>query len=118
MSLVGRATVVAGSRIIVAESRAAIARALRHDRAPAETVESASVQCGELLRTLLFVELDADLVADAGMLAERHLLHGMDAIQLASALRLSRSGEDLVMATFDGDLRKACQAESLAVFPA
>lgn len=117
-SLVHDALAVAGSRILVAESRAALARSLRHDRAPALVVESSRAQCGEWLRTLMFVELDAQLAMDAGSLAERYFLHGMDAIQLASALRLSRAGEEVVVAAFDRDLREACKAESLAVFPA
>lgn len=95
-----------------------IARRLRHLKVPVADVESARARCRDWLRTVLFVELDAELANDAGAVAERHLLRGLDAIQLASALRLARSADDVVVATFDRELSQACRAESLAVFPA
>lgn len=108
----------AGSRLLATESRSAIARRLHHLKAPAAVVESSRARCRDWLRAVFFVELDAELANDAGAVAERHLLRALDAIQLASALRLARAAEGVVVATFDGDLRKACRAESLAIFPA
>ena len=116
--LVREAAFTAGSRVLATESRSAIARRLHRVKAPPAAVESSRALCHDWLRTIFFVELDGELANDAGALAERHLLRSLDAIQLASALRLARSADDVVMATLDGDLRKACRAESLPVFPA
>lgn len=112
------AAFAAGSRVLATESRSAIARRLSRMNAPTAVVERSRARCRDWLRTVLFVELDAELASDAGALAERHLLRSLDAIHLASALRLTRSADDVVLGTFDLALRDAARAESLAVFPA
>jgi predicted nucleic acid-binding protein len=72
------------------------------------------------LRTLdvrwpLVAAFDADdrVTRDAGTLAIRHGLHGMDAIHLASALVVAAARP--LMVTWDADLQRAARAEGLAV---
>lgn len=62
------------------------------------------------------VELTSAVEQDAGQLAARHALRGVDAVHLASALALSQPG--LILAAWDRRLRTGAQAAGLAVVPA
>jgi uncharacterized protein len=59
------------------------------------------------------VDVDDRLTHTAGSIAVRHGLRGMDAIHLASALSFARAHP--VVVTWDRALRRAAQAEGLAI---
>ena len=62
------------------------------------------------------VDLVPSVVNKAAELAETHLLRGMDAIHLASALTLLAGvKEPVTFLTFDGKLLTAARAEGLAI---
>lgn len=62
------------------------------------------------------VELDRDLAEQAARVALASGLRAMDAIHLASALRLSVEG--IVFATWDARLHRAARAHGLPTLPA
>ena len=97
-------TPLVSSTITYTETSAAIAAARRARRLSRTKMNAA-------LRTLnakwdLVASLDADarVARSAGALAVRHVLRGMDAIHLASAM----------LVTWDAELRRAARAEGLA----
>jgi predicted nucleic acid-binding protein len=55
------------------------------------------------------------VVEQAAELAERHFLKALDAIHIASALALSRRGEELVLSSWDRPLLDAAVAEGIRV---
>ena len=59
------------------------------------------------------IDVDDSTSAEAGSLAVRHGLRGMDAIHLASAVLLAEA--EPVVVTWDVALQRAAQAEGLAV---
>lgn len=59
------------------------------------------------------IDVDESTSAEAGSLAVRHGLRGMDAIHLASAVLLAEA--EPVVVTWDAALQRAAQAEGLAV---
>ena len=59
------------------------------------------------------IDVDDSTSAEAGSLAVRHGLRGMDAIHLASAVLLAEA--EPVVVTWDATLRRAAQAEGLAI---
>lgn len=69
--------------------------------------------------TVDVVEFDSDLSLGAGEIAERHAIRGMDAVHLASALRVREGGgEEVIFATWDERLRAVARRERLATLPA
>jgi len=62
------------------------------------------------------VEVTPQVEADAGDLAERHVLSGFDAIHLASALTLA--GLPIIVATWDVCLLRAARSAGLDALPA
>jgi predicted nucleic acid-binding protein len=61
------------------------------------------------------VDTRPTLIRAAGEVAEHYRLRAYDAIHLASALSLEKG--DLVLATWDADLRRAAGDVGLAVAP-
>jgi predicted nucleic acid-binding protein len=61
------------------------------------------------------VELTESIALGAAHFTTRHALRALDAIHLASASAL---GEDVVVATWDDELRRAAAEAGLAVAPA
>lgn len=59
------------------------------------------------------VEITDAVVRRAGALAERHDLRAYDAIQLAAALELRRSGIEVAFASFDDRQSRAARRERL-----
>lgn len=59
------------------------------------------------------IDVDDSTSAEAGSLAVRHGLRGMDAIHLASAVLLAEA--EPVVVTWDAALQRAAKAEGLAV---
>lgn len=112
--LVGAAEAVAVSRIAYAEARATFAR-----RAGEGVVSTATLS--QIRKALdedwpSFVRLECDEL-QAGQLAEKHLLRGMDALHLAAAVEVNRGTPDrqLIFSCFDHRLRSAALAEGLRV---
>jgi hypothetical protein len=56
------------------------------------------------------------LIVSAAELARRHRLRALDAVHLAAAL--STKLENLSLVSWDRELRRAAQAEGLAISPA
>jgi uncharacterized protein len=108
-----RAGIVASSRLIYPEARAAVAAARRSGRIDSRTLRSAVRRVDDLYGELRVIGVDAQLVQAAGDLAELHGLRGYDAVHLASALAIGEP--DLVIATWDHDLQEAAVACGYAV---
>mgnify|MGYP001565010529 CR=1 FL=1 len=108
--LVARTEYVVASVIAYAECRSAIARASRSSRVDATPAVRSLDQVWASLHTL---DVDLRLSERAGHLASRHLLRGMDALHLASALELTDEALTVALATFDRALAAAARAEGL-----
>ena len=114
---VDRAGLIATSLISYAEVRSALARAraARRFRSQADyqrSVTSFDSDWPEFGR----VEVSDALVLNAGRLAERHALKGLDALHLASVMALIGSVDDSVeFSTWDKRLATAATAEGLSL---
>lgn len=100
------------SVIAYAECRSAIARGARSRRVDAAAATRSLDRVWESVHTL---DVDLRLGARAGDLASRHLLRGMDALHLASALELADGELPVAFATFDRDLAAAARKEGLEI---
>jgi uncharacterized protein len=60
------------------------------------------------------VKVTQELIQLAGNLAEKHALRGFDAIHLASAVMLMKSGMPVVFSCYNEKLQKASFLEKLA----
>lgn len=101
------------SWITFAEACAAVGRARRERRLSAGRASSALRSLEIEWAAVFALDTDAVTARLAGSLAGRHGLRGMDAIHLASALRVATGGP--VVVSWDADLRRAAGAEGLAV---
>jgi predicted nucleic acid-binding protein len=112
------AAALAAARLLEIESRSFIGRSVAArflDRRGARRLRD---DLASWLRGFAVVALDEDIATTAGDAAERHALRGMDAIHLASALRLAAaSAMPVVLATYDEELRAAATRERLGLFP-
>ncbi len=110
------ADAVVASQVTHPEVCAAVAAAARGGRI-AEQDHVRAMQAWDGYRQgLRLVELTSDIEQHAGALAARHALGGVDAIHLASALRL---GLDVaVMATWNRRLHAGAGAAGLGTLPA
>ena len=109
----GAAASVASTRLLVVEVRSALARAKREGRLSSRGAALAKEDAQRLLDAVDLVEVEPGLVATAAELAETHALRGYDALHLASVLKLD--DPDVVVATWDRDLRRAARAEGLTL---
>jgi predicted nucleic acid-binding protein len=107
---------VASSRLLYVEARAAIAAAHRAGRMRRRVLDRVRRRLDELVDSVYFIELDALVASAAGEVAERYRLRAADALHLASAL--VPGDRRLVVASWDGELRRAALEAGLAVFPA
>lgn len=103
------------SRIAYVEGRAGLARAQRERRLSGPALAGTKMELIARFESLAVVELSETLTVRAGDVAEHFGLTGGDAIHLASALELGDS--ELVVATWDGELRRAALDAGLAVTP-
>src|SRR5207244_322656 len=106
---------VASTRLTYVEARSALARALRARRLRPAGLVAAKRRLDTLIGELRLVDARPTLIRAAGELAERYRLRAYDAIHLASALSLERG--DLVLASWDAELRRAAREAGLAVAP-
>ena len=107
-----RASWVASARVSYVEARSGLARACRMDRISPIELRAAVEGLETLHRQMHQVEITADLVEEAGQLAEELALRAYDAIQLAAATSLDI--DDLVLVTGDRQLASAAQTLGLA----
>jgi uncharacterized protein len=103
---------VISSRLVYVEGRAALAMARRMRRLDEDELRTAVGDFESLHGQLDIVEITAELVRDAGSMAERFALRGFDAVHLASAQLLQDA--DLVLASGDLGLLSAAQALGMA----
>jgi uncharacterized protein len=113
--IIGPANRTATSIVTYAESRAAIAAAVRGGRMDVVEGRQAVDTLDEIWSALVRLTVDEALVRLAGSLTDRHRLRGFDAIHLASALSL---GVDTAMVSWDKDLARAAHDEGLVTIPA
>lgn len=99
------------SVIAYAESRSAIARGANAGRVDAAAAIRSLDQIWSAVQTL---DVDQRLSARAGELAGHHLLRGMDALHLATAIEFSAPDLPVAFATFDRSLAQAARAEGLS----
>jgi predicted nucleic acid-binding protein len=92
------------------ELRAMIAR-----RLSGRTASRAGLRLDLLWASIDTVPLDDELVADAVRIADGYRLRALGAIHLAAATQAQ--DDDLVLATWDEELRLAAQAAGFATFP-
>jgi predicted nucleic acid-binding protein len=102
---------IVSARLVYPEARAALAQANRLDRLTAPQLRSAVRQLNAMLADVDIVEIDEDLAAHAGQLAEDHALRGYDAVHLAAALRLEEP--ELVLVAGDAALLGAADRAGL-----
>jgi hypothetical protein len=115
-SLVAQADETITVVIAYAELRAAIAAAVRDGRVPAERRDATMALATQLWDRLRRIALDWPLVLEAGDLAERHGLRGYDAVHLAALVRAG-GPESIILACWDGDLRRAAASLGYTVLP-
>jgi uncharacterized protein len=106
---------VTAGRISHIEARAAIAAAHRARRLSRLGVSRARQALADRWLEIAVIELDPALADAAGDAAERYALRSHDAIHLASATAVL--DRELVVATWDSDLRRAVVEAGLAVAP-
>lgn len=111
-ALVARTEYAVTSVITYAECRSAIARGARTRRVDAAAAARSLDHVWASVHTL---DVDLRLSARAGDLASHHLLRGMDALHLASALELADGELPVAFATFDRDLAAAARREGLEI---
>lgn len=115
-ALVATTEYAVSSVIAYAECRSAIARGAKAGRVDAGAAGRSLEQVWGAVQTL---DVDLRLSARAGELASRHLLRGMDALHLATALEVAGPELPIAFATFDRTLAQAARAERLTtpLFP-
>ncbi len=107
---------VTGCRIMYPEARAALAAAARARRVTATELRWIKSRLETRWRQLEIVEVDAEIAAASGDLAEKHALRGYDAVHLACGVALE--DESLAFATWDADLGSAAHNVGLQLAPA
>ena len=103
---------VVSSRLVYVEGRAALAMARRMDRLDERQLRTAVEDFEAVHEQLDFIEVTANLVGEAGALAEQFGLRGYDAVHLASARLLN--DPEMVLAAGDQTLLGAARAAGIA----
>jgi len=114
-SVLDSADHVATARLTYVEAHALIASARRAKRLSRAGLATAQASLERLWAEVEIVELGEGVAQRAAEAARRHALRAPDAVHLASALAL---GGDVVIATWDHELRRAASEAGLAVAPA
>jgi hypothetical protein len=104
---------LATSSLTLVEVCAALVRAARGGRLSPRGLRAATSSAAVLLAELDLVEPERDVLDQAADLAERYALRAYDAVHLASAMALR--DPEVVVATWDHDLRAASSAEGFAI---
>lgn len=101
-------------RLAYAEARAALAQAQRLGRLTTRGLRIVVSKLEVLYGDLDLVEIDDELVRDAGQLAEKHGLRSYDSVHLAAASRLRDSDSDVVVIAGDAALLRAATSEGMS----
>ena len=117
-ALHGAITVLASAAIAYAELRAALVAAYRDRRLSPRRLANAKAALETLWSGTSPLWIDADLIREAGDLAEALALRGYDAVHLAAARRLGPPGVVDAVACWDADLRAAAVHLGHRVIPA
>lgn len=115
LSLWNSAGSAATSHLTYVEARSGLARAVAARRLRIALLGRAKAKLERLLTQVRLVEPTPLLLRAAGELTERHRLRAYDAVHLASALSLG--DDDLVLASWDAELRRSAREAGLAVAP-
>ena len=110
------ADLLVSSEIVYAEARGAAAAARRARRIDAGELREAVRAIDSLCDSLEILEVDRPIALAAGELAEKHRLHGHDAVHLATAVGIS--ARRVVVATWDKALARAATTNGVGVIPA
>lgn len=111
-----QAQIIPTSRLAYVEARAAFARAFYEKRMRKESYKTVLQDFHQDWDNYFILEVTGALVRQAGDLAEHHQLRALDAIHLASALRVQDQAQgDLQFFCFDQKLRRAAKAQGLVV---
>ena len=111
-ALVATTEYAVSSVIAYAECRGAIARGSEAGRVDGAAAVRSLERLWGGVQTL---DVDERLSAWAGALAGRHLLRGMAALHLATALEIATPELPMAFATFDRSLARAARAERLSI---
>ena len=109
------ADVHASSAIAGLETASALARLAREGGSKA-VISKAKAAFEEAWKDFAQVEVD-EILGESARLVASHPLRSLDAIHLASALRIQRSGHAIHFACFDDRLRAAARKEGLEILP-
>ncbi len=109
-----QAEILATSRVAYAEAMAAFARRHRDGSLDDEALATARAALEDQWHLLARLEIDE---LEAGELALQYALRGFDAIHLAAALTLLRSGGGtrIAFSSFDHQLNRAAAAKGLEI---
>lgn len=110
------ADAVWSARLVYVEARSALARAFRDRRVSPRILAESRLNLEARFARLDLVELVPTVVALAGDLAEAHRLRAYDAVHVASALALD--DPDLIVVSWDRDVRRAAAGAGLDIAPA
>ncbi|MDP9330017.1 MAG: type II toxin-antitoxin system VapC family toxin [Actinomycetota bacterium] len=113
LALWNQASSVVTSQLAYPEARAALRAAVSSGRLSGIKQRGAIDELDELWAQLLPTDVDEELAASAGKLADRHGLRGADAIHLGTAI--VAAGDDFVVVTWDRKLGESALAEGLPV---
>jgi predicted nucleic acid-binding protein len=113
-SMVRRSRTVASSIIAYAEARTAFARRFREGAFTKPKYKSLLSTFEKDWDDYLQVKVTREVVRLAGNLADKHALRGFDALHLASAIALTKSGMPVIFSCYDDRLQKASILEKLA----
>lgn len=108
-----RADRVVSVRLAHVETRAALAQAVRVHRISPQHLRSSVRELEGLLAQVDVIEVDDDLIRQAGDLAEAQGLRAYDAVHLAAAHRVADL--DLVVVAGDGALLAAAEALGMSI---
>lgn len=120
---VGKALLVATSKVAYAEARAAFARCRREGLLSESAYRKVVANLDADWPSYYILELTDAVVREAGELAERCALRGFDSVHLSSVLILSKglAGESclekLVVGCWDKRLAAALRSLGVSVFP-
>lgn len=107
------ADVLASSSIAALEVASALAR-LSREGASKAAIGKAHAAFMESWKDFAQVDVD-EVLGEAARLVSKHPVRSLDAIHLASALRIQSSGHEIHFACFDGRLNAAAHQEGLKV---
>ena len=121
IALMANAAAVATSLVTRTEVAAALAKAVRDDRVDEDEAQRAQRKFLREWPDFGRVPVTDALVERADALAWEHGLRAYDSVQLAAALAcedmLGALGVDVLLATFDHQLRKAAARTGLSTWP-